>query len=71
MNKIKINQSISNILGQLDKMPVVGVVNCQRVAIITNELQLIRELINTNTESPQNKEENANDTYNTNNSDKQ
>ena len=70
MNKAKINQSINNILSQLDKMPVVGVVNCQRVALITNELQLMRELVNEKTESPEKKEENANDTEDTDNSSK-
>lgn len=70
MNKAKINQSINNILSQLDKMPVVGVVNCQRVALITNELQLMRELVNEKTESPEKKEENANDTEDTDDSSK-
>lgn len=70
MNKAKINQSINNILSQLDKMPVVGVVNCQRVALITNELQLMRELVNEQTESPEKKEENANDTEDTDDSSK-
>jgi hypothetical protein len=67
MNKAKINQSISNIIGQLDKMPVVGVINCQRVAIMTNELQLIRELVNGQTEAPAKEEVSANDTENSEN----
>ena len=70
MNKQKINQSINNILYQLDKMPVVGVVNCQRIALIINELQLMTELVNEQTESPENKEENANDADDTDNTSK-
>ena len=70
MNKLKINQSINNILSQLDKMLVVGVINCQRVAIMTNELQLIRELINEQTKAPMKEEVSVNDTDNTDDSDK-
>jgi recombinational DNA repair protein RecR len=64
MNKIKINQSLNNIVAQLDKMPVVGVVSCQRVAIIANEVQLLREYINASTEAPEKKEDGTNDTDN-------
>lgn len=68
-NKLKINKSLNNILSQLDQIPVVGVVNCQRVAIMANEVNLIREYVNSTV--PENKspeiKEADNDTDNSDN----
>ena len=68
-NKIKINKSLNNILAQLDKIPVVGVIGCQRVALMANEIEAIRECVNSpavKTEAPKVKEAD-NDTDNSDN----